>query len=145
MFSLVLSACSSDDDAPNNSNNNAAQIQAIVTAMQEGNWVITYFFDTDQEETSNFTNYTFLFSGDNQLVATSETATVTGSWSVTNSSNSSSSSDDDIDFNIVFATPPNFEELSDDWDIVSHSATKIELIDVSGGNGGTDYLTFEKL
>ena len=38
----------------------------------------------------------------------------------------------------------NFEELNDDWDVVSQSATKIELIDVSGGNGGTDYLTFER-
>ncbi len=38
----------------------------------------------------------------------------------------------------------DFEELSDDWDIISHSSTKIELIDISGGNGGTDYLTFEK-
>ena len=37
-----------------------------------------------------------------------------------------------------------FEDLNDDWDFISQSSTKIELIDVSGGNGGTDYLTFEK-
>ncbi len=51
---------------------------------------------------------------------------------------------DDLDFNIVFQLTNDFEDLNDDWDIISHSATKIELIDVSGGNGGTDYLTFEK-
>ncbi len=50
----------------------------------------------------------------------------------------------DIDFNIFFASPADFAELSDDWEIISHSATKIELRDVSGGNGGTDLLTFEK-
>jgi len=38
----------------------------------------------------------------------------------------------------------DFEDLNDDWDFISQSATKVELIDVSGGNGGTDYLTFEK-
>jgi hypothetical protein len=38
----------------------------------------------------------------------------------------------------------DFEDLNDDWDIISRSSTKIELIDISGGNGGTDYLTFEK-
>lgn len=50
----------------------------------------------------------------------------------------------DIDFNIFFASPADFAELTEDWDIITHSATKIELIHVSGGNGGTDLLTFEK-
>lgn len=51
----------------------------------------------------------------------------------------------EIDFNIFFASPENFSELSDDWDIVSYSDTKIELMDVSGGDGEIDLLTFEKL
>ena len=37
-----------------------------------------------------------------------------------------------------------FEELTDDWEITEKSATVIKLRDVSGGNGGTDYLTFTK-
>lgn len=49
----------------------------------------------------------------------------------------------EIDFNIFFASPEDFNELSDDWNIVSYSATKIELIDESG-DGETDLLTFEK-
>jgi hypothetical protein len=52
--------------------------------------------------------------------------------------------DSDLDFNIFFAAPPDFENLSDDWDFILYKSTKIELIDMSGGNGGTDYLTFEK-
>ena len=68
-----------------------------------------------------------------------------------NDSSSNSSSDDDgnsiedDDFNIFFSVPNshNFDDLIDDWDFISVSNTKIELIDVSGGNGGTDYLTFE--
>lgn len=51
-------------------------------------------------------------------------------------------SQDDLDFN--FNLSNEFEDLSDDWDIISQSSTKIELIDVSGGNGGTDYLSFQK-
>ena len=50
----------------------------------------------------------------------------------------------EIDFNIFFAAPDNFAELSEDWNIISYSANKIDLIHVSGGNGGTDLLTFEK-
>ena len=147
MLSLALmsSTCSSDDDG-NSNNTNMAEIQAIVNTAESGTWRITYFFDTDSDETSDYAGYSFTFNSDGTLTATSSTATVTGSWSVTDDSNSSSSSssDDDIDFNIRFTSPPDFEELSDDWDIISTSSTKIELIDVSGGNGGTDYLTFEK-
>jgi hypothetical protein len=49
-----------------------------------------------------------------------------------------------VDFNIVFLSPADFEELSEDWSILSISPSKIELKHVSGGNGGTDFLTFEK-
>jgi hypothetical protein len=49
----------------------------------------------------------------------------------------------EIDFNIFFASPEDFNELSDDWNIVSYSATKIELIDESS-DGEIDLLTFEK-
>ena len=37
----------------------------------------------------------------------------------------------DLDFNIAFTTPANFVDLTDDWDIVSRTDTKIQLIDVS--------------
>jgi hypothetical protein len=62
-----------------------------------------------------------------------------GTWSIT----VSISNDDslgDLDFNINFS----LTNLNDDWDFVSKSSTIIKLIDVSGGSGGTDYLTFEK-
>ena len=51
------------------------------------------------------------------------------------------------DLGVLDEQPGNFndfEDLNDDWDIISQSSSKIELIDISGGNGGTDYLTFEK-
>ena len=146
-FSLMSSTCSSDDD-DNNPVDNSAEIQQIVNAAESGAWVVTYFYDTDSEETSNYSGYEFTFGTNGSLTATNGTNTYMGTWSVTDdsssSSNDDSSDDDDIDFNISFVSPPDFEELSDDWDVVTHSSTKIELIDVSGGNGGTDYLTFEK-
>lgn len=136
--------CSSDDD--NNPEDNTAEIQQLENQAESGTWVITYFFDTDTDETNHYNGYEFTFGTDGLLTATDGVNTHIGTWSVTDDSNSSddSSSDDDIDFNISFASPAGFEELSDDWDIISHSSSKIELIDISGGNGGTDYLTFEK-
>jgi hypothetical protein len=46
--------------------------------------------------------------------------------------------------NIVFTSPDDFEDLTEDWDFISETSSKMELIHISGGNGGTDYLTFEK-
>jgi hypothetical protein len=143
-ITLMSMQCSSDDE--NNPNDNTAEIQDLTNTAQNGNWVITYFFDTDSDETSDYTGYEFTFGTNGVLTVSNGTNTYTGTWSVTDDSNSNddSSSDDDIDFNISFVSPPDFEELSDDWDVISYTSVKIELIDVSGGNGGTDYLTFEK-
>jgi hypothetical protein len=58
--------------------------------------------------------------------------------------NSNDDSLDDLDFIISFASPANFRELSEDWEILSRTASKIKLKHVSGGNGGTDLLTFEE-
>ncbi|MDX1313889.1 MAG: hypothetical protein R3356_00185 [Eudoraea sp.] len=57
---------------------------------------------------------------------------------------SGGSTSGEIDFNIFFAAPEDFAELTEDWNIVSYSSNKIELIHVSGGNGDIDLLTFEK-
>lgn len=61
-----------------------------------------------------------------------------------NTDSNNSNSDNSIDFNIFFAGPPNFNELSADWDIVSHTDSKIELVHSSSRGVGNDLLTFEK-
>lgn len=75
--------------------------------------------------------------------ASNGSTTISRTWSVTDS-NSNDDKPSDMHFNLNFNTNGNFKELNDDWEIVSQSSTKIELTDVSGGNGGTDYLTFTK-
>jgi hypothetical protein len=146
-FSLMSSMCSNDDDdgGPNNNNQQIAEIESTV---QSGTWRITNFNDSGDNETSDFNGYDFSFNSDGSLVASNDSNTLTGTWSVTDDSNSSddSSSDDDIDFNIFFPVPESndFEDLNDDWDVVTITSTRIELIDISGGNGGTDMLTFER-
>jgi len=145
-ITLMSSMCSTDDD-DGTPNNNSQQIAEIENDVESGTWRITNFVDSGQNETSDFSGYDFSFNSDGSLVATNGTNTVTGTWSVTDDSSSDdSSSDDDIDFNISFPVPDtnNFEDLNDDWDIVTSNSTRIELIDISGGNGGTDMLTFEK-
>ena len=135
----VLISCSSDDDNMVNENTKTE----IENNLKNNTWIITKYIDSGEDELYHYNGYEFTFAESGVLTATNGTNTYTGTWSITNDSSSSSSSND-WDFNIFFATPEEFEELSDDWDILSNTSTKIELIDISGGNGGTDYLTFER-
>lgn len=136
-----LTACSDDDSSSTNGNPTE-----VVNTVKDGTWRITSFMEDANDETHHFTGYNFTFGDNNVVTATNGTNTHTGTWSVTNS-NSSDDDDNnnsDIDFNIMFAAPENFTELNDDWDILERTDTKLRLRDVSGGNGGTDLLTFEK-
>jgi hypothetical protein len=143
IYTGLAMSCDKDDD---NSQQQNTTIPQTINTAQSGSWKVTYFFDSDHEETGHFTGYVFTFNENGSLVAVKGSTTVTGTWSVTDSN---SSDDDggsnDTDFNIFFASPADFEDLSDDWDIISVSNSKIELTDVSGGNGGTDFLTFQKI
>ncbi|PHN08332.1 hypothetical protein CRP01_02795 [Flavilitoribacter nigricans DSM 23189 = NBRC 102662] len=109
----------------------------VAETLVSGEWVITYFFDSDQEETSHFNGYVFQFAESGTLTATKGMTTVTGTWS-------SGNDDGQAKIYISFSTPEDFEELSDDWYVLERTNSKIRLEDVSGGNGGTDLLTFEK-
>jgi hypothetical protein len=136
VFLLVgLFACSDD--------NSASKQDEIKDTVISGTWRITYYWDTDKEETSKFSGYNFTFGSNGVLTAVKSSTTITGSWSITDS-NSNDDSLNDLDFNILFSAPADFADLSDDWDIQEYTSTQIKLIDVSGGNGGTDYLTFQK-
>ena len=136
----VASMCSSDDNS-----SSSADPNPVINTVTSGTWRITFYEDSGVNETYHFTGYNFTFGSANVLTATNGTNTYTGSWSVTNSNINDDSPSNDLDFNVLFSTPAVFaDELSDDWDILSRTDTKIELVDVSGGNGGTDYLTLEK-
>ena len=139
MLSLlfILGSCSSSDDNDNSGSDGSdgsggtggnvnTQINELKTIMTSGSWVVSFYFDTDHEETNNFTTFAFVFNG---------VETNNGTWSVT----PDSSLDGVIDFTIFFADPPDFAELSDDWDVLSYTNDEIQLRD------GPDLLTFERV
>ncbi|TFG76565.1 MAG: hypothetical protein E4H26_04380 [Flavobacteriales bacterium] len=144
LIAMFIISCSNDNSNANDAGTMDAD--AVKNAVINGDGQISYYFDTDKEETLEYAGFVFNFNADGSLSATDGNTALSGAWSRTVADNSTDDlSDDDVDFNILFATPAKFEKLSDDWEIKTYSANKIELIDVSGGNGGTDLLTFEKI
>ena len=81
------------------------------------------------------------------LIATNGAASLSGSWVVTEQSDGSDGTNtfDDIDFDISFASAPVLSKLSEDWEIIEATDTKIDLRHMSGGNRETDLLTFNKI
>ena len=138
---FALGSCSSNED----SSTNEKEMNEVRVIAQSSTWQITSFIDSGNDETNHFSGYSFTFNNNGTITASNGTQTYTGTWSVTNS-NSNDDNSNDIHFNIRFTTPTTFDDdLTEDWNIVSKSNSKIELIHISGGNGGTDTLTFENI
>lgn len=139
----LMGSCQNNPEPP------SEEIQLVKNELASGQWIISKFIDSGKDETSDFTGFVFVFNTNGALSAKKGTLEYIGTWSITKSSGNSNSqgnddSQDDLDFTIFFNLTNEFEDLNDDWDILSHSTTKIELNDVSGGDGSVDYLTFTK-
>ena len=124
---------------------NQKQITNIST---DGTWIVSSYLDDGDDETADFSTFRLIFLESGVLNAmdllSSNSNPYAGSWSITDSNSNDDDNLADLDFNINFNVSNKLDDLSDDWDIVSYSDTEIKLIDVSGGNGGTDYLTLTK-
>lgn len=129
VLSLLLTSCEKDDDPSAGTTN-------ISNIVKQGNWRITLYNDSGTDELYHFTGYTFTFSN-GTVSAVRNTTTVNGTYSTM-------FDDSKNKFLLNFGATAPFEELNDDWHIIEETSTKIRLQDVSGGNGGTDLLTFEK-
>ena len=120
----------------------------INKAAIDGTWIVSSYIDDGDDETTDFTSFRLDFLEDGTLNGTdllsSNSNPYVGSWSITDSNSNDDDSLSDLDFNINFAVGNKLDDLSDDWDIISYTDTEIKLIDVSGGGGGTDYLTLTK-
>tara|TARA_Y100000589_G_C27186251_1_gene642803 strand:- start:2218 stop:2694 length:477 start_codon:yes stop_codon:yes gene_type:complete len=143
-LSLMSFTCSDDDDGSNQ--DNSQEIAQIETTVESGDWIITSYIDSGTDETNDFNGYTFTFGTNGGITATNGNTTYNGTWSVTDSNSNDDSPDSDIDFNLSFPVPDDhdFDDLNDDWDIISHSNNMISLRDVSGGDGSVDTLIFER-
>ena len=130
----VASMCSDDDDTSTQVSNPTE----IASTLADGQWIVTLYKENDVVQTSNYSGYNFTFGTDSALSATNGTTTQSGDWSTYTDSGYTK-------LDIMFtALDGPFEEISEDWNVISRTATKIELKHVSGGDGSSDYLTLEK-
>ena len=136
---LVLSCSNDEDDNPLDP---MQAIPEIENNVIQGDWIISSYVDSGVDETSDYNGYTFTFTSDGVVSASSAAEMLTGAWTV----DLDDSSDSDVDFTLFFGVPDthDFDDLNDDWDVVSYTSTMITLRDISGGSGETDTLIFTR-
>ncbi len=119
-----------DDDSQSSGGN--GNLSAI---LSDGTWYVSYFYD-DTNQTSVYAGYTFTFNTNGTSSVLRNSVSINGSWSNYIDGNEEKL-ELDYDGSIL-------DELEEDWEVVEYSSTQVRLKDVSGGNGGTDYLYLSK-
>jgi hypothetical protein len=101
-----------------------------VTASIAGNWVVSSLVQEKEDETSQFSGYTFNFVETNAqsgtVTATRDNSTVSGTWSHSPAvTYYGSSSTESIVLNLGTATP--FARITGTWNVSSSTNTEMSL------------------
>ena len=114
---LMMGACTNGDD------NSGPSTDVTNGDLTGDGWVVSWFWDKDKEETSDFNGYVFFFRESGAFEALRNGTTTTGSWAIRSSSNGSQR----LDIDIASASP--LDELIDDWIILEKTNSTIKLRD----------------
>ena len=133
---VTFASCSSDDDSGNVNTN---EFENIITTLPQGEWKVSKLIDGQSDHTVDFETFVFTFKEDGTVMAKNDLFTENGTWAYDKSSSSSE------ELVLQFSEQTPFDEINDDWDIVSVTNSQIELSDISGGDGDVELLTFIKL
>jgi hypothetical protein len=127
---ILLRVC--DDSADD------GDVTEIRNIMMDGPWNVALYSEGEMDMTSEFTGLDFSFSTMHQ-VEVSELGNVTaeGLWRILRDS------EEGLKFYLNFDSAGSLGELTEDWKIMSITATRIELKDESG-DGTLETLVFEK-
>lgn len=137
MMVIVFTSCKKENTSSSGS------ADSLNDKLKSGSWKIARFIDSGEDETSRYSGFKFSFGIGGDLMAVSESMAYSGNWSVMQHSGDDVP-ESEFHFTLDVQATGEFVDINDDWHVVSQSDSKIELEDVSGGNGGTDYLTFER-
>jgi hypothetical protein len=115
VFVLVLISIVSLSSCEKDKSSTSSSVTQIVTT---GTWRVSYFIESNEDKTGDFSGYTFTFNSNGQLIATLSGANTTGSWGWDDSSSK---------MNISIGSSKPLSDLTDDWLVVEKTETLIKL------------------
>lgn len=127
--------CDEDDD--NDHNDDDTDDTAVVAALTDGSWEITYFFD-ETNRTSEYESFAFTFNEDDTVIAANGALSINGTWQ-------SFGDDGILEIAFDFGEDNPFEDINDNWEVIEYSSSIIKLKNMSGGDGSVSTLIFGKI
>ena len=127
-----------DNDHGDDDDDHNADTVIVSNILIEGKWIVANYNDSGENETADFEGWELEFFDNGGVVARKGEMVIDGNWE--------EFIDDGIQkLALDFNQDVPFNEFNDDWDIVDVREDRIELQDVSGGDGTTDVLVFERI
>ncbi len=126
---MADNTCDEDDD--NDYNDDDVDDTDFRSVIQSGNWIVTRYMEEGEDKTSELSGWTFRFDPDGTATASLGNQTISGTWLT-------SGDDGIVELDLVFPENTVLDEITEDWDVLNYSDSKIDLTD-SG-----DILVFEK-
>lgn len=126
---LLRRICEDDNDG---------DVKEIINILNGGNWEVALYMDSGENETADFDGFVIDFLANGGVFVEGNDQIIDGSWLVRRD-------DSSLKLDLNFGLEPPFDELNDDWKIVEVNANRIELVDVSGGDGSVEVLVLEKI
>nr|WP_299339298.1 hypothetical protein [Allomuricauda sp.] len=146
---LMIFAVSCDDSDDSNGASapvsfSGTDVVALTDSTQNGSWRITQFLDDGTDETNDFEGYVFTFNSDGSVVANNGGNSVNGTWSI--EMDDDDDDRDEIEFEISFSGSSEFDDLSDDWDVMEYTSSRIRLSeDDDDDDDDREVLVFERV
>jgi len=128
---ILLASCSKSDTT----SDPVADLTIKTNMVVQSEWAVTQYTDSGNDETSDYTGYTFKFNTDGTFVSVSSGGTFSGTWTLAQgSTNSDDSGDDATDdkiskLTITITGNKQMDHLSHKWLAEKITATEIWLRD----------------
>ena len=118
----------------------SGSVEDLEAIIVEGTWIVASYIDSGDNDTSIYANYSLTFDANGSVVASDGGANIfNGTW------NAFLNSNDDLKLILDFGSQSPFNEFNDDWLVIDLQTNRIELYDLSGGDGTEDFLVFERI
>lgn len=150
IFFVLFVSCDTDDDNVDvmQEQFTSADVAMLQSVANTGAWRITSFVEDDENITGFFEGFRLTFNNDGGLVVENDTLTLNGTWRIDYDDDDNDNDDDDLEFEVSISTSLNdldeeFDELTDDWYVISYTDNRIVLSDDDDGND--DQLILERI
>lgn len=111
--------CDEDDD--NDFDDDDIDDGNLVAILLSGSWEVDYFFN-EEDETSEFANFTFTFDADGTARATNGETEVEGTWATYGD-------DGELELDLDFGEDSPFDGVMEDWEVFEFNESEIVLKD----------------